>query len=170
MNSVPAVVLVAAVLASPNAVSQSSPDFSGTWTIDRERSESPHQGDAFTPPTYVITQTASEVTIETLRGTARSVARYAIGPATAPQQPLTAQGEARPAGRAYWAGASLVTEGQNSIQGQTVSVRETRTLDASGTTMTLQTLLVVQHGYTLKGAQNYGAATDVYRRVAPQRH
>ncbi len=170
MNSVPAVVLVTAVLASPSSVSQSPPDFSGTWTIDRERSESPHQGDAFTPPTYVITQTGSDVTIETLRGSARSTARYAIGPATAPQQPLPAQGEARPAGRAYWMGAALVTEGQSTIQGQTVSVRETRSLDATGTTMTLQTLLVVQHGYTLKGAQNYGAATDVYRRVAPQRH
>jgi hypothetical protein len=169
MNPVPAVVLIAAVLASPRPDSQAPPDFSGTWVMDRARSESPHQGEAFTPPTYVITQTATEITIETRRGTASSVARYPIGPPTAPLQTAPAQGEARPAGRAYWAGASLVTEGQSAIQGQTVSTRETRTLDASGAEMTLETLLVVQHGYTLKGAQNYGAAKDVYRRVAPPR-
>jgi hypothetical protein len=170
MNSVPAAVLVAVVLASPRPLPQALPDFSGTWTIDRERSESPHQGDAFTPPTFVITQTSTDITIETRRGTARSAVRYPIGPATAPLQTAPSPGHGEPAGRAYWVGASLVTEGQNTIQGQTVSTRETRTLDATGTEMTLETLLVVQHGYTFKGAQNYGAAKDIYRKVvAPRR-
>ena len=53
------------------------------------------------------------------------------------------------------------------MQGQTVSVRETRTLNASGDEMTVQTLLVVQHGYSFKGARNYGASKDVYRRAVP---
>ena len=53
------------------------------------------------------------------------------------------------------------------MQGQTVSVRESRTLDATGTEMTVQTLLIVQHGYSFRGARNYGAAKDVYRKVTP---
>ena len=174
MTSVPAVAIVAAVLLSPLPATQSPPDFSGTWTIDRERSESPHQGSGFEPAVYVITQTASDITIETQRGTARTTVRYPIGPATAPQPPAppsTAQASApRPAGRAYWSGASLVTDGTTTIQGQTVSVRETRTLDAAGAEMTVETLLVVQHGYTFKGAQNYGTAKDVYRKVTPPQH
>jgi hypothetical protein len=34
--------------------------------------------------------------------------------------------------------------------------------------MTVETLVVVQHGYTIRGAQNFGAAKDVYRRAAPE--
>lgn len=143
---------------------QTRPDFSGTWTIDVERSESPHQGPAFEPPTFVIAQTAAEVTIETRRRSGSSRTTY----------PLVASGQPDPGGtpgalRAYWEGDTLVTEGQRLIQGQTVSVRETRSLDATGTEMTLRSLLVVQHGYTFKGAQSYGAATDVYLRASPPR-
>ena len=43
----------------------------------------------------------------------------------------------------------------------------TRSLAASGAEMTVETLLVVQHGYSFKGGQNYGAAKDVYRKVVP---
>ncbi len=140
---------------------QVTPDFSGTWTIDVERSESPHQGAAFEPVTFVITQTAVEVAIETHRAASVRRAVYPLVSAAAAEQ-LT-----KPTGaRAYWDGAALVTEGTRVVQGQTVSVRETRSLDGSGSEMTVRTLLVVQHGYTFKGAQNYGAATDVYRRVA----
>jgi hypothetical protein len=31
--------------------------------------------------------------------------------------------------------------------------------------MLVETVLVVQHGYTLKGTQNYGAGKDVFTRV-----
>ena len=37
-----------------------------------------------------------------------------------------------------------------------MSVRETRTLDESRAEMTVETLLVVQHGYSFRGARNYG--------------
>jgi hypothetical protein len=161
MPSLSSAVLAAVALTLPALPAQTRPDFSGTWTMDRERSESPHQGASFEPPTFVITQTDAEVTVETRLATARSEARYPIESTTAASRAGT---------RAYWDGASLVTEGTRNVQGKTVSVRETRTLDASGTEMILETLLVVQHGYTFKGAQNYGAARDVYRRVTPDRH
>lgn len=139
------------------------PDFSGTWTMDLERSESAQQGDAFEAPTLVITQSAAAVAIESRRRSGTSTARYAMSSARAPEP-----GPATP-GRAYWDGAVLVTEGTRLVQGQTVSLRERRSLDASGSEMTVETLLVVQHGYSFRGGQNYGAAKDVYRRAAPDR-
>lgn len=164
MTSLLPAVVVAAVIAQAAPLPPSRPDFSGTWTMDRDRSESPHQSETFEPPTYVIQQTESEVTIETRRGTASSQARYSIGSVSAPDS-----AGARGASRAYWSGSSLVTEGARTVQGQTVSVRETRSLDASGSEMTVDTLIVVQHGYSFRGGQNYGAAKDVYRKAAPPR-
>ena len=38
-------------------------------------------------------------------------------------------------------------------------------LNGDGSDMRVETLLVVQHGYTLHGAKNYGAKTDVFRRT-----
>jgi hypothetical protein len=158
MTSLPQATLAVALVLGSLPSAQPAPDFSGTWTIDLERSESPHQGTAFEPPTYVITQSADAVLIETRRGSARGERRY----------PFAARGaRASDAPRAWFEGPTLVTEGARLVQGQTVTVRESRTLDATGTEMTLQTVVIVQHGYTFRGGQNYGAATDVYRKTAP---
>ena len=63
MPSLLPAVVAAAVLALAAPLAQSKPDFTGTWTMDRERSESPHQGESFQEPTFVITQTDAEVTV-----------------------------------------------------------------------------------------------------------
>jgi hypothetical protein len=157
------VVLIAAALAVAPLHAQPRPDFSGTWTLDRDRSETPQQTETFQPVTVVITQSATEVTIETQRGGDTTRAVY---PLVADAKP-PAQGTGVGSPTAYWERASLVTAGSRTVQGQTVSVRESRTLEPNGRDMTVKTLLVVQHGYTLRGAQNYGAATDVYVRKAP---
>lgn len=140
---------------------QGPPDFSGTWTMDLERSESAQQGGAFEVPTLVITQTAADLVIESRRRSGTSTSRYTMSTAKAPEP-----GPSTP-GRAYWDGAVLVTEGTRLVQGQTVSLRERRTLDPTGREMTVETLVVVQHGYSFRGGQNYGAAKDVFRRAAP---
>ena len=44
---------------------QGAPDFSGTWTMDVARSQTPHQGEPFKLVTFVITQSPSQVRIET---------------------------------------------------------------------------------------------------------
>lgn len=68
--------------------------------------------------------------------------------------------------RAYWDGAKLVTEGAGTVQGQTVSIRATRTLNPAATEMTVESMVAVQHGYTLRGAQTYVMVKDVYTRTA----
>lgn len=148
-----------AALAVGSLWAQAPADLSGTWTMDLERSESPHQGDGFELPTVVITQSATQVVVETRRSTGTTKATYAITAPKAPDAAGTVAG-----GRAFWDGAVLVTEGTRVIQGQTVSVRERRSLDAGGAEMSVETLVMVQHGYSIRGAQNFGKATDVYKR------
>lgn len=156
--------LVTALAFAWLAALQAPPDFSGTWTMDLDRSESPHQGDGFEPPRLVIAQSATQVSIQTKRRAGATTATYTI---TAPKAPEAAGPAA--GGRAFWDGAVLVTEGTRVVQGQTVSVRERRALDATGNEMSVETLVVVQHGYSFRGGQNFGAAKDVYRRApAPQ--
>jgi hypothetical protein len=47
----------------------------------------------------------------------------------------------------------------------TFRTKEVRTLDRSGTEMTVETILVVEHGYTLKGTKNHETGRDVYRKI-----
>lgn len=130
-------------------------DFSGTWTLDRSRSQSPE------PITLDIKQTSTELRIEATRNGVSSVRVYPIDP------------EAKPGGRgidgsrsrAYWDGTKIVTEGFGNIQGQTVSIRESRSLNDAGTEMTVESLIIVQHGYSFGGTRNYGSAKDVFTRV-----
>ena len=49
--------------------------------------------------------------------------------------------------------------------GQTVTTKETRQLSADGSEMLVETMLIVQHGYPLRGTPNYGAGKDVFVRV-----
>ena len=58
-----------AVLVFPLLLSgQGAPDFSGTWTMDVARSQTPHQGEPVKLVSFVITQSPSQVRIETTRG------------------------------------------------------------------------------------------------------
>ncbi len=157
--------LIAAFLATALANWQASPasskpDFTGNWTIDRGQSESANQADSSEPVTLNIKQDAEAITIETARSGKPAVRTFPID--------LTARrdGNASPSvsPRAYWDGARLVTEGAVNINGQTVSTREILSLNPAGSEMTVERLVVVQHGYSFRGAQNYGTAKDVYKR------
>jgi hypothetical protein len=65
----------------------------------------------------------------------------------------------------YWDDRKLVTETVRNVSDKTVRTREVHALDSAGDEMTVETLLVVEHGYTLRGAQNYANGKDVYKRV-----
>jgi hypothetical protein len=68
---------------------------------------------------------------------------------------------------AYWEGDQLVTVTQRTVSGQTVTVKESRTLSPTGADMTVETTVIVQHGYSMPGAKNYGTSRDVFIRARP---
>jgi hypothetical protein len=140
--------------------SQTHPQFSGTWRLDPARSESAAE-DTPGQLTVQITQTEQDVTFVTSKGAQqnRTVHKFVATPTA----PFAIDGSAA---RAYWSGASLVTEGTRLIQGQTVASRETRTLSADGAEMTVDVVVIVEHGYQTRGGRNYGMGRDVYTRVS----
>ena len=150
-----------AVALFAQAMTAAKPDFSGTWTMDRERSESAMQEQPIGSVTVAVTHTGTNLTIQTTRDGKPEVATYTIE--ELPNGPGVMGAGTR---RAYWDGVKLVTEGAGNVQGQTVSVREARTLNAARTEMTIETTVTVQHGYTFRGARNYSTAKDIYTRVA----
>ena len=147
------------VVSAASLDSQTHPQFSGTWRLDPTRSESAAE-DAPGQLTVQITQTDQEVTFVTSKGAQqnRTVHKFVATPTA----PFAIDGSAA---RAYWSGASLVTEGTRLIQGQTVASRETRTLSADGAEMTVDVVVIVEHGYQTRGGRNYGMGRDVYMRV-----
>ena len=150
--------LLICFLALPAAShAQGRPDFSGTWSMDRSRSESAMQADPIGPTTVVITQIPGGLEIATSRDSKTATIVYKLDGSASPIPGGTAT--------SHWEGATLVTETVRTIQGQTVTTKESRRLNASGAEMLVETVLVVQHGYTLKGTQNYAAGKDVFTRV-----
>ena len=142
---------------------QARPDFSGTWTMDEGRSESPtHEGFAG-PVTWVIRQTPQELIVDIKRGPKTATRTYRLYD-KAPAGPAAG---GVPSYRGYWDGDKLVTETAQNIQGQTVITREVRALEPGGQEMRVERLVQVEHGYTLRGAQNYNTAKDLFKKVAP---
>jgi hypothetical protein len=130
----------------------SSPiDFSGTWTMIPEKSGSPQQS-----------QTADDIRLDVTSGDDKPVsATYPLGPAPKlPADPLPS-GEQR----AYWQGNKLTVERGITISGQTVSSKQMLSLNPDRSEMTVERLVIVQHGYTLKGTPNYATVTDVFRHA-----
>lgn len=158
MKRTPAAAL-AALLLHVVLNAQSPPDFSGTWTLDPTRSQSAQQGEPFKSVTFVITQSIGQVRIESTRGNEKESVLY----------PLTKSRASIGAGQseAYWDGEQLVTVTQRTVSGQTVTVKEARTLGPGGTDMTVETTVIVQHGYSMPGAKNYGNSRDVFTRSKP---
>jgi len=164
MKPTPAAVLSALLLLPLTVLAQPTRDFSGAWTMDPARSQSAQQGEPFKNISFVITQAAGQVRIETTRGNEKENVLY----------PLTksrASGGSTPGqsgqSEAYWDGDQLVTETQRTVSGQTVTVREARTLSQSGAEMTVETTVIVQHGYSMPGAKNYGHSKDLFTKAAP---
>ena len=148
--------LLVLTCAASTARAQTRPNFSGTWTMDASRSESAHQSDPIGPVTLVITQTDRELTIDTTTSSATGHAVYLLTGAESKIPGGTAT--------AHWDGTRLVVDAVRDVRGTTVTTKETRSLNASGDEMLVDTVLVVQHGYSQKGAQNYGTGKDVYVR------
>ena len=158
MTSALPIAFVIALLAQPTTPSK--PDFLGSWTMDRIRSESVTAEQEPGPITMAVLQTDTTLTIEATRSGKAEVTNYVID-ARADGPSVIGAGTRR----AYWDGPKLITEGAGNVQGQTVSIRATRTLNATGTEMVVETMVAVQHGYTMRGAQTYALVKDVYVRA-----
>jgi hypothetical protein len=161
-SSAPAVLFVLSSLAT-TAAAQSHPDFSGTWTMDPSQSALAVQNEPVRSRTLVINQSATELTIETRQEDKTDTVRYQPG---GPGAMSSSGGRTSILASVwYWDGRKLVTETVRNVSEATVRTREVHTLDASGEEMTIETLLVVEHGYTIRGGQNYANGKDVYRKV-----
>ncbi len=142
------------------AVAQGKPNLSGTWVMDLERSESAMQDGHSGPVTYVIQQLPDSLTIETRRGEQSRTVTYKLSPSEKAAGPM----EGVPAARAYWDDLKLVTETARPVQGQTVTTKEVWYLDSTGSEMTVESMLEVEHGYTLRGVKTFGMARDIFKK------
>jgi hypothetical protein len=163
-HALPAVLVVS--LAYPTSgAAQGKPDFSGTWIMDASRSESPVQNDPVKSMTVVIRQAPYEIGIETKRDDRVQTITYRPG------SPDALSGGAGRSGLLasiwYWQGDKLVTETLNDVNGMTVRTRGIHTLQSGGAELSIESLVVVEHGYTLRGGKNYGSVTDIFRKMAP---
>lgn len=163
MRYLPAALLTATLLLPSTTRAQPTSGFSGTWTLDPARSESAQQGETVKPTTVVITQTPMELRVETTRGDRHESVVYPLVKAVRPAAGPAAAGQ--PA--AYWEGDKLVTETQRPVNGMTVTVKEARTLGPTLREMTVETIVIVQHGYSMPGAKNYGTSKDVFTKTTP---
>jgi hypothetical protein len=62
---------------------------------------------------------------------------------------------------------TIGTETLGDVNGMTVRTKAVYALQASGTELTIESLVVVEHGYTLRGGKNYGSVKDVFKRMTP---
>jgi hypothetical protein len=157
MKSISLTVLGFVLAVASAAHAQPHPNFSGVWSMDLSRSESAMQSDPIGPTTVAIEQTSAELKMTTTRDGKSTTVVYRLDGATGQIPGGTAT--------SHWNGSSLVTEIVRTIQGQTVTANETRRLNAAGDELLVDSVLVVQHGYTVKGVRNYGAGRDVFTLV-----
>jgi hypothetical protein len=153
MSSVVASLTLALSLSQSIPVSR--PDFSGSWTMDLSRSQSSEA------TTLKITQSATEITIETQSGGKTSTRTFAFEVSPHPASESLSVGHSH----ASWDGTILVNETVGTISGQTVSLRQLRYVNTPGTEMTVESVTIVQHGYSVQGGKNYTTAKDVYVRA-----
>jgi hypothetical protein len=151
----------AALLAAAVSV-EAQRDFSGTWRLDESRSESPAWAEYVRPVVRVIRVASNSVEIDVTQGTNTSTLRYPLT-----QTKPTMLDTSAVANRAYWDGERLVTETVKTVNGQTVTMREELMLAADGKDLTVQRVVEVQHGYTLRGTKNNSIVRDVFVRVTP---
>ena len=144
------------------AAQPASTDFTGTWNMVPERSGSPQQSQPITRMTFVITQAGDQIQIESTSGYDKPIlATYTFGPMPKqPSEPLGADQQ-----RAYWQGQKLIVERGGTISGQTVSSKQTLTLNPDRSELTVERVVIVQHGYTLRDTPNYATVTDIFRRA-----
>lgn len=153
-------VLVTSLTTAALFSAEARPDFSGDWKMDPARSVSANTGEPGAGDrSVIIKQTATEVSIETRYGDKSETLVYKLD-GTQTEKPAQDNGPFQ--WRAEWDGGRLLTETNRNVNRATVTIKEARTLDPKGKEMTVDRTLIVQHGYSVKGGQNYATGKDVY--------
>jgi hypothetical protein len=125
------VALLAFVVALPALAIAQTPNFSGKWIQDMEKSDPPMGGRGPAgPQSLTITQTAADITIEreTPNGVMKTV--YKLDGS----ESVNAGGRGGEIkSKSAWEGGKLVTKYSRTMGQATVEVTETRSLEADGT-------------------------------------
>jgi hypothetical protein len=125
------VALLAFVVALPALAIAQTPNFSGKWIQDMEKSDPPMGGRGPAgPQSLTITQTAADITIEreTPNGVMKTV--YKLDGS----ESVNAGGRGGEIkSKSAWEGGKLVTKYSRTMGETTVDVTETRSLEADGT-------------------------------------
>ena len=131
------IALLAFVLALPALAIAQTPNFSGKWIQDMEKSDPPMGGRGPAgPQSLTITQTPADITIEreTPNGVMKTV--YKLDGS----ESVNAMGRGgEVTSKSAWEGGKLVTKYSRTMGQTTVEVTETRSLEADGT-MTVVTV------------------------------
>jgi hypothetical protein len=158
-------VLLAALALAPAMGAQTKPDFSGTWMMDPSRSQSAVQNEPVKSMTLVIKQSATDLSIDVTRDGRQHTVTYKPG---GPDTLGSSTGRSGSlASIWYWDGQKLVTETLSDVNAMTMRTKAIYTLEAGGSELAVDSLMIVEHGYTLRGAQNYGSGKDVFKKIAP---
>jgi hypothetical protein len=138
-----AVIAVAAAVVLPFAArAQSKPDFSGTWTMNAEKSDPPPQGrgggrGGGGPVT--IKQSGDTLTVESEGRGGPVTMTYKLDGSESVNQVQGRGGVTEAKSKAHWDGSKLVIETTRDIGGNSVTTTETRSLSADGKEMTVET-------------------------------
>jgi len=150
------------------ASAQNTPNFSGTWKSDATRSESAHQAMPIGPITLTISQTATEISIET-KTSAKDRALIANERLTyrlnGSETIMAGNSGAPIVCKAHWEQADLVTETVRNLGGSTVTTMWLLRMDRHGKELTIKKTLTVQHGYQSPDAKNVGTGTDIFLKI-----
>ena len=145
------VALLAFVLALPAMAIAQSPNFSGKWIQDMEKSDPPMGGGGrgpAGPQSLTITQTATEITLEreTPNGAMKTV--YKLDGS----ESVNAGRGGDITSKSAWEGGKLVTKYSRTMQQTTVEVTETRSLEADGTMLVITAMKGGPQGDTTRKA------------------
>lgn len=140
-------------------------DFTGTWNMDARLSESAHQDVAIGPVTMVITQTPTEISIQTTRQESkkstpvRETLTYRLDGTESKTSPDAQHSVTT---KAHWDGEALVAETIRNVQDSTVTTSHIHRLGAGGRELVIEKTLTVQHGYQFPNAKTTGRGKDVF--------
>lgn len=142
------VALLAVVLAVPSMAVAQTPNFTGKWVQDMEKSDPMGGGRGPAgPQTLTYTQTATELTIE--RETQNGVQKTVYKLDGSPSENAGGRGGAVTS-KTVWEGAKLVTKYSRTMGENTMEVTETRSLEADGTLVVVSAMTGGPQGATTR--------------------